>query len=63
VPERRRFAREIRGSDILIPVGVAVPYVLAAKLGLGPRLPGAPVVVEKKPERLVPAPRVSTTIF
>jgi two-component system CheB/CheR fusion protein len=34
VPERRRFAREIRGSDILIPVGVAVLYVLAAKLGL-----------------------------
>jgi PAS domain S-box-containing protein len=34
VPERRRFAREIRGSDILILVGVAVLYVLAAKLGL-----------------------------
>jgi signal transduction histidine kinase len=34
VPERRRFAREFRGSDILIPVGVAVLYAVAAKLGL-----------------------------
>jgi PAS domain S-box-containing protein len=34
VPERRRFSWEIRGPDILIPVGVAVLYVLAAKLGL-----------------------------
>ncbi|HEY6066575.1 MAG TPA: MASE1 domain-containing protein [Thermoanaerobaculia bacterium] len=32
--ERGRFARGFRGSDLLIPVGVAVLYVLAAKLGL-----------------------------
>jgi signal transduction histidine kinase/CheY-like chemotaxis protein len=34
VPERRRFALELRPSDILIPVGVAILYAVAAKLGL-----------------------------
>ncbi|HSE64548.1 MAG TPA: MASE1 domain-containing protein, partial [Thermoanaerobaculia bacterium] len=33
MPPSRRFLREIRGFDLLIPVGVAVLYVLAAKLG------------------------------
>lgn len=33
MPPSRRFLREIRGSDVFIPVGVAVLYVLAAKLG------------------------------
>jgi PAS domain S-box-containing protein len=34
VPAPRRFPRKIRGSDLLVALGVAVLYVVAARLGL-----------------------------
>jgi two-component system CheB/CheR fusion protein len=34
VPSQRRFRRELRGSDLLVALGVAVLYVAGARLGL-----------------------------